>query len=136
MNPKLTIEQRDEILKYLGAHKRIVRDGGLVVAWAGLVDFLVANTEESIMCNQFPEKECYNKDGNRCKTCEYQSLCLCTRIDRPHIEEQPKQESKKCPECGGAGEVDSGEIPKDGTYFMEICPKCKGSGKNQKGAIK
>ena len=50
------------------------------------VSKLNANTEESVLCNQVPEKECYNKDGSRCKTCEYQSLCLCTRIDRPYTE--------------------------------------------------
>jgi len=38
---------------------------------------------QPVMCNQVKDKECYNQDGEKCKVCEYQSLCLCTRPDRP-----------------------------------------------------
>jgi len=47
------------------------------------------------MCNQVTDKECYNQDGSRCQGCEYQSLCLCTKTDRPFVSKLDKAIARK-----------------------------------------
>ncbi len=122
MTDNLSPQMRDKILdgifklnKYAesGDYRQMVRN------------FLNSLTVKDEPCNQVEDKSCYNQDGKRCLTCEFTSLCLCTRFDRPAltVEDEGKKEHPRiqisqnesipciCKECQTSRE--------------NRCPKCK-----------
>ena len=100
MNPKLTIEQRDEVYKMLRNAEHSMNCSLPKVLW----DWLNANTEES--------KALTDRVGNQ------------WREDLEHLA-QLEQESKKCPECGG--EMSYEHIPDLGQTWKHW--KCLDCGK-------